>query len=279
MPDTPDEKPQITGMTGASPGGDRPIDRSDWLPGDPWDAPGAGRGEAVEITGGAAPPVIAGGNSWITGGAPPVKFDGGARGAGGRFAPGVSGNPAARFCPGQSGNPAGRPRGSGKFRAGTRAAAALLDAHAELIAQKAIELALGGDPVAVRFCLGRVLGVRRGQPVELALPAVAAPGDLAAAVGAITAAVAAGGITPDEALALSQMLDGFPRIFAAGQQAADPYAGTRRRMRGRSAARARLAWPRTRPSNNRGRRRAPRERGRRNPRLESAGGGLPSPPP
>jgi len=120
-----------------------------------------------------------------------------------------------KFRQGYSGNPVGRPKGS--FRAGTRAAALLLDAQAEALAQKAIEMALDGDPVAVRFCLGRILGVRRGQPVELDLPAVSEPGDLAGAVGAIIAAVAEGAITPDEALALSQMLDGFPRIMSAGQ--------------------------------------------------------------
>jgi hypothetical protein len=35
------------------------------------------------------------------------------------------------------------------------------------------------------------------------------------AVGAIAAAVADGSITPDEALLLSQMLDGFPRVLGA----------------------------------------------------------------
>jgi hypothetical protein len=124
------------------------------------------------------------------------------------------------FRKGQSGNPAGRPKG--RYRAGTRAAALLLDAQAEALAQKAIELALGGDPVAVRFCLGRLLGVRRGQPVELDLPAVAGPGDLTGAVTAITAALAEGRLTPDEALACAQMLDGFPRALAAGLAGTGP---------------------------------------------------------
>ncbi len=95
-----------------------------------------------------------------------------------------------KFRQGYSGNPEGRPprTKTGSFRAGTRAAALLLDAQAEALAQKAIEMALDGDPVAVRFCLGRILGVRRGQPVELDLPAVSEPGDLAGAVGAIIAA-------------------------------------------------------------------------------------------
>lgn len=169
---------------------------------------------------GGAPPVLKGGNRRRTGGEPPDNCDASARDGFGRFVRGTAAGAATRYAKGRSGNPAGRPKGtfrsgSGRFRAGTLAAAALLDARAELIAGKAVELALAGDPVAVRFCLGRILGVRRGQPVELDLAPVAAPGDLAAAVAAVTGAVAAGQITPDEALSLAQMLDGLPRVFAA----------------------------------------------------------------
>ena len=120
---------------------------------------------------------------------------------------------AARFPKGRSGNLNGRPKG--RFRAGTRAAAALLDKEAPALAAKAIELALGGDAVAVRFCLGRLLGIRRGQPVELAMPAITYADDVRGAVAAITGAVAAGGVTPDEARALAQMLETVPRIVAA----------------------------------------------------------------
>ena len=150
---------------------------------------------------GGPPPVPDADNRRISGGAPPDNDAMIARDGIGRFASGASGNPARRFQPGQSGNPNGRPKGA--YRAGTRAAALLLDAEAERLAHKAIEMAMAGDAVAVRFCLGRLLGVRRGQPVELDLTAVATPGDLAGAIGAITAAVADGRITPDEALSLS----------------------------------------------------------------------------
>jgi Family of unknown function (DUF5681) len=114
---------------------------------------------------------------------------------------------AGRFRRGYSGNPAGRPRG--RFRAGTQAAARLLDEQAETLALKAIEMALAGDPVAVRFCLGRILGVPRGQPAEFALPPIVERADLAGAVGAIAAAVADGSLTADEAATFAKMLDGM----------------------------------------------------------------------
>jgi hypothetical protein len=168
---------------------------------------------------GGAPPVPETDNRRITGGLPPDNVAVIVRDGRGRFREGTLAN-ANSFKRGRSGNPKGRPKGtfepgSRRFRAGARAAAALLDANAESIAEQAIELVRERDPVTVRYCLGRILGARRGQPVELALPAIAAPGDLTAAVIAIVGALAEGRITPDEALACSQTLDGLPRIFAA----------------------------------------------------------------
>lgn len=144
------------------------------------------------------------------------------RGERGRFAKGVSGNPRGRYEKGQSGNPQGRPRGtrsggfkSPEFRAGMRRATAVLDKKAPALMRMAIAQAVAGDPVAVRFCLGRILGTRRGQPVELDLPPVARARDLSGVVAAITGAVAAGRVTPDEAHALSRMLAGLPGALAA----------------------------------------------------------------
>ena len=94
-------------------------------------------------------------------------------------------------------------------------AAELLDSEAEALARKAVEMALGGDPVALRFCLARILRTRRGRPAELDLPPVTGAADLRAAMSAVTAAAGDGAITPDEAVALSQMVEGFTRTLAA----------------------------------------------------------------
>jgi hypothetical protein len=122
-----------------------------------------------------------------------------------------------RFSKGRSGNPAGRPRGS--VNRTTRAAALLLDGEAEALTRKAVELALTGDPVALRLCLDRIIGVRRGRPVEfvgeLAVPRVATARDLAAAMSSVVAAATQGAITPDEAVALAQMVESFARTLDA----------------------------------------------------------------
>ncbi len=118
------------------------------------------------------------------------------------------------FAKGDSGNPAGRPPGS-RNRA-TLLAEQLLDGGAAALAQKALEMALAGDVVAMRLCLDRILAPRRERPVRLALPALSDAGDLGGAMAAVTAAAAHGAITPAEACELSQVLETYMRAVAAG---------------------------------------------------------------
>lgn len=122
-----------------------------------------------------------------------------------------------RFLRGVSGNPAGRPKG--RVNEGTRAAAALLDGEAEALARKAIELALAGDPVALRLCLDRIVGVRRGRPVALLLPALGDAENLGDAAASVGTAAAQGNLTPEEGLALAQMLESLGRNFDASHNA------------------------------------------------------------
>jgi Family of unknown function (DUF5681) len=79
---------------------------------------------------------------------------------------------------GQSGNPGGRPAGARNHK--TLAAAILLDGEAETLTRKAVELALAGDPTAMK---------------------------------AVAAALADGIITPGEGEAFARIVDTFVRAI------------------------------------------------------------------
>ena len=111
------------------------------------------------------------------------------------------------FVKGQSGNPAGRRPGS-RNRA-TLIAEILLQGQSEALMQKAVERALEGSDLALKLCLDRILAPRRERTVQFALPPIESPADLAAALGAVTAAVADGALTPGEACDLSQVAATF----------------------------------------------------------------------
>jgi hypothetical protein len=76
--------------------------------------------------------------------------------------------------------------------------ARLGDQH-EKLTQAAIDLALGGDPTALRLCFERMAPLQKEEPVEFELPPVRSAADLAEASGAVLAAMADGEITPAEA--------------------------------------------------------------------------------
>jgi len=117
------------------------------------------------------------------------------------------------FVKGQSGNPAGRPRGS--TNRSSRAAQLLLDDEAPALSRKAVELALAGDPRALRLCLDRTVAPRRDRSVEISLPPIDSAADILGAIKAVADAVGRGGITPAEGFALSQMIESFLRAIDA----------------------------------------------------------------
>jgi hypothetical protein len=133
------------------------------------------------------------------------------------------------FVKGQSGNPAGRQKGC--RNKATRAAEAYLDGEAETLARKAVELALAGNPLALRVCLERTIAPRRERPEPVALPRVRSAADLAPAMGAVAAAVARGLITTGQAAELSAVfttvvraveLDEFNRRLLAVEHGRSP---------------------------------------------------------
>jgi hypothetical protein len=109
------------------------------------------------------------------------------------------------FEKGRSGNPEGRPAGT--LNKATRAAQALLDGEAEALTRKAVEMALAGNPVALRLCLERLVPPRKERPVDVNLPAVGSVADLAQVTAALIDAAARGELTPGEAQALGGLVE------------------------------------------------------------------------
>lgn len=114
--------------------------------------------------------------------------------------------PPHAFKPGQSGNPAGKKPGT-KNRI-ERPIIALMGQHAEAVAQRVIQEALGGDLQAARLVLERVSPAPKDRTVHLPdLPSTATAAGVSEAQQCILEAVAGGGITPSEGNTLSNILE------------------------------------------------------------------------
>ena len=122
---------------------------------------------------------------------------------------------AGGFQKGQSGNPRGRPMGSRNNA--TLACEALLEGQAEALTQKAVDMALAGDPVALRICLERICPVRKDRAVRFPLPPITSARDAADIAAAIAQAVAAGHITPSEAAELGKVIEIYIRAYQVAE--------------------------------------------------------------
>jgi Family of unknown function (DUF5681) len=109
-----------------------------------------------------------------------------------------------RGRPFQPGNP-GRPPGS-KNKI-TQMVEQLAEAHAEQIFKKVVELALAGDVSCLRMMLDRLYPPRKGQPVNVVMPPINTSQDVLRAIASIWTAIREGHLTPDEASALSVVID------------------------------------------------------------------------
>ena len=81
------------------------------------------------------------------------------------------------FAKGRSGHPAGRPAGARNKK--TLAAAVLLEGEAQALTRRAVDLALAGDPTAMRLCIERILPPCRERTVKFALPPIESAADIA----------------------------------------------------------------------------------------------------
>lgn len=114
----------------------------------------------------------------------------------------------AKFTKGRSGNPTGKPPGTKDRRTELRE---LLRPHAPALLEKAVNLAMEGDPQALRLCLDRIIPSVKAtsEPVKLELPKGATLSEQAQAV---MNAATSGEITTDEAAGLMAVLQGQLRI-------------------------------------------------------------------
>ena len=122
---------------------------------------------------------------------------------------------AGGFQKGQSGNPRGRPMGSRNNA--TLACEALLEGQAEALTQKAVDMALAGDTVALRLCLERIYPARRDRPVTFALPPITSARDAADISAAVMAAVSNGDITLSEASEIGKLIDSYVKAYQTAE--------------------------------------------------------------
>jgi hypothetical protein len=94
---------------------------------------------------------------------------------------------------------------------------ALLDGQATALTQKAVEMALGGDVVALRLCIERILPARKDRPVTFALPPITSARDATDISAAVVAAVSNGDLTLSEAAEVAKLIDSYVRAHQVAE--------------------------------------------------------------
>lgn len=116
-----------------------------------------------------------------------------------------------RFKPGVSGNPAGRPEGS--RNKATLALQAFLDGEAATLSRKIVNLAKKGNLTALQFCLSRILPPKKDRPINLEFPKVETGSDTHKALSFILERIGQGEITPSEGQCLAGIIEGCRRAI------------------------------------------------------------------
>jgi len=113
----------------------------------------------------------------------------------------------------EKGNPGGPGRPAGSRNSVNQMLDQLAAQGAETLVKKMIEVAGEGDRVAARLVLNRIWSAPKGRAVPVEMPEIRSPRDLLAAHTAVSAALAAGTITPQEAASLASVLETNRRAF------------------------------------------------------------------
>src|SRR6516164_11257941 len=99
----------------------------------------------------------------------------------------------------------------------TLACEALLEGQAEALTQKAVDMALAGDTVALKICIDRIFPPRKDRPVTFALPPITSPRDAADIAAAVAEAVAAGHVTPSEAAEIGKVIEVYVKAYQTAE--------------------------------------------------------------
>jgi len=119
--------------------------------------------------------------------------------------------PPHAFKPGQSGNLKGKPAGTRSKS--TQLLLALMEGGAAQITQAVIDAARGGDLVAAKIVLDRLIPPAKERPVQVDLPSTATIEGVTAAQNAILQAVADGNLLPGEGQTLSAIVESKRRAI------------------------------------------------------------------
>ena len=118
----------------------------------------------------------------------------------------TGGKQGNRFAKGKSGNPAGRPQGA--RHAALVALDAIGSAAATAILERVILDAKAGDIRSSEIVLGRIWPARKGRAITLPLPDVKTAADVTRAMATVIDAMSSGDLSPDEAAAVSAVIEG-----------------------------------------------------------------------
>ena len=110
-----------------------------------------------------------------------------------------------RWPKGTSGNPRGKPQGA--RHAALKALDLIGEAGAAEVMASVVAAAKEGDMRAADLLLRRLWPERKGRPLTIDLPPISDAAGVVGALTAVTAAVAAGEISPEEAQGLAAVLE------------------------------------------------------------------------
>lgn len=111
----------------------------------------------------------------------------------------------AKFKKGESGNPKGRATGS--MNKATIAALKLLEGDLEAITQKCVDSAKGGDLMAVKLILDKVIPNAKERRLSVKLPKVEGAANLPAVLAAVLEMVGNGELTPGEGQTITGIIE------------------------------------------------------------------------